>query len=158
VDRVVPILPQRRYEQLFSRRSFLDVFISAVAAIFALLTAGVTLIFLSRSGEERRQRHIMRVSSVKRFKERPYHVVDDRGKSIIVVRTAQGDYHALSAICTHSEICQVEWSAARQELLCPCHRAAFDVFGNVLHGPPPQPLRSYAVEVIGESVYLKLRS
>jgi cytochrome b6-f complex iron-sulfur subunit len=155
-ERVVPILPQRRYERIFSRRSFIDVFVGSIAAVFALLTGAAGLLFLSRSGEERRKRKILRAGSVADFEQRGYRLVDYEGKPIMVIRSGTGGYHALSATCTHSEVCQVEWRPNRQELECPCHRAAFDVFGNVLHGPPPRPLPVYPVEVIGDGVYLKV--
>ena len=61
----------------------------------------------------------------------------------------------VSSICTHSEVCQVEWDAKREQVVCPCHRSAYDVFGNVLHGPPPRPLRTYPVSVIDGGVYIK---
>lgn len=157
VAQSVPILPQRRYERVFSRRSFLDVTIAVSTGLLALVTGVVSFLFLSRSGEERRQRNIVRVGKVTDFDRRTYRLVDHDGAPIIVIRSAGGDYHALSAICTHSEVCQVGWSSERQELQCPCHRAAFDLFGNVLHGPPPRPLRSYSVDVVEDAVYLKVR-
>ena len=66
-------------------------------------------------------------------------------------------FRALSAICTHSEVCQVTWDPAREQVLCPCHNAAFDTYGNVLHGPPPRPLRTYPVSVIDGQVYVRIR-
>ncbi len=154
-ERVVPILPQRRYERLLSRRSFLDVFIAVVAGLLAIVAAAVASLFLSRSGEERRKSNLVKAGSVADYDQRPSRLVDHEGRPILVFRSATGEFHALSAICTHSEVCTVQWNADRQEIACPCHRAAFDVFGNVRHGPPPRPLPVVPVEVIGDSVFLK---
>ena len=156
VERLVEVLPQRRYEHVFSRRSFLDVFIASAVGLLALITTFLGVMFLGRSGEELRRKSLLRVGSLAEFEARPYKNIDDRGRQIIVMQAAGGDFHALSRICTHSEICHVDWTPDRQELRCPCHLAAFDVFGNVLHGPPPRPLRSYPVQVIGDEIYLKL--
>ena len=158
VAMVVPLLPQRRYERLFSRRSLGDLLAASILGILGLLAAGATALFLSPSGARRRQRDVVRAGSVTDFERRPWQRVDVKGRPVLVVRTANGEFHALSAICTHLEICQVEWNRAGQELVCPCHRAAFDVHGNVLHGPPPRPLPTHAVAVIGDGVYVRLRA
>ena len=53
---------------------------------------------------------------------------------------------ALSNICTHLS-CRVTWEDGRQEYVCPCHDAQFDIVGDVLSGPPPRPLDSYEIKV-----------
>lgn len=78
------------------------------------------------------------------------------GKTIILIRDAMGRFHALSAVCTHSDVCLVEWEGETQELVCPCHKAMFDVRGNVLEGPPPRPLPLYPVRVVQGAVFVKL--
>ena len=57
---------------------------------------------------------------------------------VFVVR--QGDQvTVLSNACTHLS-CRVNWKEDRQEFVCPCHDAAFDINGLVFSGPPPRPL------------------
>lgn len=41
---------------------------------------------------------------------------------------------ALSTRCTHLG-CRVEYDQTRNELICPCHKSAYDVQGNRLRGP-----------------------
>ncbi|MBS3780015.1 MAG: Rieske 2Fe-2S domain-containing protein [Desulfovermiculus sp.] len=41
---------------------------------------------------------------------------------------------ALSTRCTHLG-CRVEFDQTRNELICPCHKSAYDVQGNRLRGP-----------------------
>jgi len=75
-------------------------------------------------------------------------------KPVIVVNTAQGGIKAFSAICTHLG-CVVEWDAARQFILCPCHDGRFNaVTGAVISGPPPAPLPPVQVAVEGENIYV----
>ncbi|HEV8590008.1 MAG TPA: Rieske (2Fe-2S) protein [Pyrinomonadaceae bacterium] len=67
--------------------------------------------------------------------------------SAILVRSADGTYHAFGQQCTHLS-CPVYYAAAHQRLECPCHEGAFDATtGNVLYGPPPRPLDVIEVEV-----------
>ena len=66
--------------------------------------------------------------------------------SAILVRTADGAYHAYGQKCTHLS-CPVYYSRDHQRLECPCHEGAFDAAtGNVLYGPPPRPLDTIDVE------------
>lgn len=60
--------------------------------------------------------------------------------SAILIRTADGAYHAFGQKCTHLS-CPVYYSRDHQRLECPCHEGAFDVAtGDVLYGPPPRAL------------------
>jgi nitrite reductase/ring-hydroxylating ferredoxin subunit len=66
--------------------------------------------------------------------------------SAILIRTADGAYHAYGQKCTHLS-CPVYYSRDQQRLECPCHEGAFDVAtGNVLYGPPPRALDAIALE------------
>ena len=67
--------------------------------------------------------------------------------SAILIRTADGTYHAYGQKCTHLS-CPVYYSRNDQRLECPCHEGAFDVAtGNVLYGPPPRALDRIEVEM-----------
>ena len=66
--------------------------------------------------------------------------------SAILVRTADGAFHAYGQKCTHLS-CPVYYSRDHQRLGCPCHEGAFDAAtGNVLYGPPPRALDVIEVE------------
>src|SRR5678815_4690494 len=66
--------------------------------------------------------------------------------SAILIRTADGAYHAYGQKCTHLS-CPVYYSRDHQRLECPCHEGAFDpTTGDVLYGPPPRALDTIAVE------------
>ena len=67
--------------------------------------------------------------------------------SAILVRSADGSYHAFGQKCTHLS-CPVYYSRDHQKLECPCHEGAFDAAtGNVLYGPPPRALDSIDIEI-----------
>jgi Rieske Fe-S protein len=66
--------------------------------------------------------------------------------SAILIRTADGAYHAYGQKCTHLS-CPVYYSRDHQRLECPCHEGAFDAAtGNVLYGPPPRALDAIDLE------------
>lgn len=78
--------------------------------------------------------------------------------SAILIRTADGAYHAYGQKCTHLS-CPVYYSRDHQRLECPCHEGAFDVAtGDVLYGPPPRPLDVIEVEVRDAQVWVTGRN
>lgn len=67
--------------------------------------------------------------------------------SAILIRAADGSYHAYGQKCTHLS-CPVYYSRDDQRLECPCHEGAFNATtGDVLYGPPPRALDVIAVEM-----------
>jgi Rieske Fe-S protein len=66
---------------------------------------------------------------------------------VFVVRGADNSVMVISNRCTHLS-CRVNWSEEKQEFLCPCHDAQFDINGKVLGGPPPRPLDTYANDTV----------
>jgi cytochrome b6-f complex iron-sulfur subunit len=77
------------------------------------------------------------------------------GEEYVIVRRSETSFHALSATCTHSEVCRVAWDGERRQLVCPCHKGVFDLAGNVVSGPPPRPLTRREVVVRNGEVYVK---
>jgi Rieske Fe-S protein len=78
--------------------------------------------------------------------------------SAILIRTADGAYHAYGQKCTHLS-CPVYYAREHQRLECPCHEGAFDAAtGNVLYGPPPRALDAINVELRDGQVWAIGRS
>ena len=78
--------------------------------------------------------------------------------SAILIRTADGAYHAYGQKCTHLA-CPVYYARDHQRLECPCHEGAFDAAtGNVLYGPPPRALDVIQVEERDGQVWATGRS
>jgi cytochrome b6-f complex iron-sulfur subunit len=72
---------------------------------------------------------------------------------VLVIHAADG-FHALSAVCTHLG-CIVYWDEQRSAIACPCHAAYFNINGAVVSGPPPAPLPTYQVEVVGGQILVQ---
>jgi cytochrome b6-f complex iron-sulfur subunit len=77
---------------------------------------------------------------------------DLKGQRLNIVNTGD-EFIALSTQCTHLG-CQVFWKEREKLFFCPCHDGFFDARGNVVKGPPPAPLTTYKVEVVGQSIYI----
>lgn len=70
-------------------------------------------------------------------------VISVGGRSILVVRTGDQTFVALSAVCTHAG-CTVHYAAAANDVACPCHGSTFALDGTVTHGPATRPLAMFA--------------
>jgi len=75
----------------------------------------------------------------------------------VLVNTAEGQLLALSAVCTHLT-CTVRYEGDSSTLFCPCHNGRFDLAGNVISGPPPAPLETFQVEVVGEDIFVSKKA
>lgn len=69
----------------------------------------------------------------------------------ILVHTAQGEYKAFSAVCTHLN-CTVQYDQVASHIWCACHNGHFDLNGRVISGPPPRPLEEFNVSIRGEDI------
>jgi cytochrome b6-f complex iron-sulfur subunit len=69
----------------------------------------------------------------------------------LLVRTATGEYKAMSATCTHLS-CTVQFREDTRQVWCACHNGVYDLNGRNVSGPPPRPLEAYDVHVQGEDV------
>jgi len=74
----------------------------------------------------------------------------------LLVRTADGEYRALSATCTHLN-CTVQYRSDVREVWCACHNGFYDLNGRNVAGPPPRPLDSYVVHINGDDVVVSRR-
>ena len=68
-----------------------------------------------------------------------------------------GQLSAISGVCTHQG-CLLRHNEAEGQLDCPCHRAAFGLQGNVIEGPPPRPLPTFQVSLVGDRVLVPRRT
>ncbi|TNE43625.1 MAG: hypothetical protein EP343_32945 [Deltaproteobacteria bacterium] len=66
-----------------------------------------------------------------------------KGTDVVVVRTGQNAFSAVSNVCTHNG-CKVQWAGS--SLDCPCHGSSFAADGTVNNGPARNPLTKYPVE------------
>jgi nitrite reductase/ring-hydroxylating ferredoxin subunit len=152
---VLPILSQREYRYLRTRRRMLAGLAGGLGALTALGAGIPVLGFLLPPKGVLPDRDLVRAAGRDEIPERSGRRLTLFGQPLMLIRMDDERWYALSAICTHMNICQLDWNAERRELVCPCHGGAFDVYGNVVQGPPSVPLQSYAVEHIGPDVFVR---
>lgn len=86
---------------------------------------------------------------ISEFKPNTGAVMKFGSKPAIVIRTAEGDFKAFTAVCTHLQ-CTVQYKSDTSQIWCACHNGLYDLTGNVVSGPPPRPLESFTVNLRGE--------
>ncbi len=81
----------------------------------------------------------------------------ETGKAEVVVANAGGEFYAVGAICTHALGYLDQGELDGYDLVCPLHDGHFDVrTGQVLSGPPEEPLCSYKVYVRDGVVHVQI--
>jgi cytochrome b6-f complex iron-sulfur subunit len=63
---------------------------------------------------------------------------------IIIFRTSETSYLALSKLCTHSQ-CTITYNHTTGNMPCPCHGSTFTTDGAVTKGPAASNLKKYSV-------------
>jgi cytochrome b6-f complex iron-sulfur subunit len=74
----------------------------------------------------------------------------------LLIRTASGEYRAMSATCTHLS-CTVQYRDDLHEVWCACHNGKYDLNGRNISGPPPRPLEVFEVQVRGDEIFVRRR-
>jgi len=71
----------------------------------------------------------------------------------IVIHTEEG-LKAYSAVCTHFA-CICKWDSEKQIIFCPCHEGYFEPLGGeVVSGPPPQPLEKITLTIDNGEIFI----
>ena len=73
--------------------------------------------------------------------------------NLIVIRSSDTVYIALSKLCTH-DACTVTYNSSTKQLPCPCHGSKFSDAGAVLNGPASSPLKKYNVKIEGTTLVI----
>jgi glycine/D-amino acid oxidase-like deaminating enzyme/nitrite reductase/ring-hydroxylating ferredoxin subunit len=76
-------------------------------------------------------------------------IVRDGLKKLAVYRDTAGQFHGLSANCTHLG-CVVGWNSGEGTWDCPCHGSRFATDGRALNGPAVQPLAAAEVPILAK--------
>lgn len=74
----------------------------------------------------------------------------------LLIRTADGEYRAMSAVCTHLS-CTVQYRPDMREVWCACHNGTYNLDGRNISGPPPRPLEAFNVQVRGDEIFVSRR-
>ena len=133
----------------FDRRTFLD----ALLAVGFVSTAAAIAYPVSRflippaSGEAATASAV--AAKAASLKANSGMIFKFGSKPGIVVRTADGEVRAFSAVCTHLD-CTVQFKPDTSQLWCACHNGLYDLGGNVVSGPPPRGLEKFVVNLRGD--------
>lgn len=76
------------------------------------------------------------------------------GQPGLLVHTAEGEYRAFSAVCTHLA-CTVQYRHDLRAVWCACHNGRYDLDGKIVSGPPPRPLERYDVHLEGDDIIVE---
>lgn len=79
--------------------------------------------------------------------EKGFKILRFGNEPVILIRVAEDDFRAFSAVCTHLA-CIVTFRKELQLIWCYCHNGVFDLTGKNIAGPPPRPLPAYQVHVL----------
>ncbi len=126
-------------EQSFSRRHFLELVGLGAIAVAAAGSVALTGSYLSPN-VVREPPTRFAAGSPDEFP--PGSVTLNREQKVYIVRTREGAFYALGAVCTHLG-CITNWKPEDNLIACPCHGSKFDRDGNVVGGPAPRPLPRY---------------
>lgn len=87
------------------------------------------------------------------FPVNSYKIVKFGRKPVILVKSDDGSYVALSATCTHLD-CIVQYKKDTQQIWCACHNGVYDLTGRNVSGPPPRPLDNYTVKIVNDEIII----
>jgi cytochrome b6-f complex iron-sulfur subunit len=140
-----------------SKRSFLRLILSG--GVVALLGSVLYPIFAYLKPPKQGE---VDVSSVKAGKVGDFakdsgQIVKFGTKPVILLRTADGNFRAFSATCTHLD-CTVQYKKEIGLIWCACHNGKYDLNGRNVSGPPPRPLDEYKVVLQGDEVLISRKA
>jgi len=136
------------------RRTFLDAIIAASGAVLgAFILYPIARYLVPPKAPEAATR---RVVAAKQDEVPPggFKIFPFGGEPGILIRGKDGGYRALSAVCTHLG-CTVQLRPDGQSIWCACHNGLYDLEGRNVSGPPPRPLESFVVHVVGGDVVVE---
>jgi Rieske Fe-S protein len=81
-------------------------------------------------------------------------LVQSSAANVLVSRTAQDTFTAVTAVCTH-EACTIN-GVSGSIYVCPCHGSQFSATGGVVKGPAAQPLRQFTTRFSGNILTITL--
>jgi cytochrome b6-f complex iron-sulfur subunit len=136
-------------DSVFDRRTFLDALLATGFVSTAVAVAYPVSQFLipPASGEPATQSASAGPAAA--LKPNSAAIFKFGSKPGIVLRTADGEIRAFSAVCTHLD-CTVQFKSDTSQLWCACHNGTYDLGGNVVAGPPPRGLEKFVVNLRGE--------
>lgn len=136
--------PERRKALVWLSRAFLALWVPTAGAVAAAFLKAPT-------NEMCPGERLLRAGTLSSLAVGEARMVRHGVEPVFVIRTAEAQVLAISAICTHMR-CVLKWRRDSSTFQCPCHDGAFDKTGNVLSGPPKKPLTQYPIEIRADEI------
>jgi cytochrome b6-f complex iron-sulfur subunit len=141
-------MPDSKSSSPISRRHFFELVGVGAIATAALGSTALSIDFLApRVLQEPPTRFV--VGSPSDFPPGSVRLFREHG--VYVIRTGEGAFRALSAVCTHLG-CLTAWKAAESVIACPCHGSRFGIDGQVVGGPAPRPLAALQMTIADDGL------
>ena len=140
-----------------SKRDFLKIFLTGGVMAWAAAVLYPIFSYLKPPIQNEVAVTSVRVGKLADIQPESGTIVRFGDKPVILIRSADGKLHALSATCTHLD-CTVQYRKDMGMIWCACHNGMYDLNGKVVSGPPPAPLEEYAVRVRGDEVVISRRA
>lgn len=121
------------------------IFASLVSFVYPVLRYLIPPAVLDLGGDE------TVASKVGDLKPNGYKIFRFGSRPAVLVMTAEGEYRALSAVCTHLS-CTVQYRNDLRQIWCACHNGLYDLNGRNISGPPPRPLEPFQVHIRGDEI------
>lgn len=131
------------------RRRFLDAAITSVAAGVGVAAAYPLVRFLEPVANAAQSEVVLGPSAD--FERGTARTASLGERPIVVIRGADGSFHAFVAICTHLR-CVVRYVPEHDWIECPCHDGRFTAAGRPLAGPVSRSLQALPVSVVDGAV------
>lgn len=135
------------------RRWFLNGFVGATFTALAAVVIYPIIRFLSPPRIPESTTNRVLAAKVSELAEKKWKIFPFGSEPGIVIEVAAGEYRAYSAMCTHLS-CTVQYEDESKRIWCACHNGWYDLSGRNIAGPPPHPLDTYEVNVVGEDIFV----
>jgi Rieske Fe-S protein len=90
---------------------------------------------------------------VSEFPDNSSKIIKFGRKPVLLVKTVEGNFIALSATCTHLD-CIVQYKEDTKQIWCACHNGIYDMTGRNISGPPPRSLENFEVKVVNYEIII----
>lgn len=140
-------------ESLITRRQFLNGCLVGIGALFAAQSSYPLLRLLMPPESEMGPAEVKLSPGEFNLAPNSAKIFPFGHKPALLIKTEAGEWVCLSAICTHFE-CTVHYDPELRQIVCPCHKGFFDVYGMNIKGPPSRPLKSYEVKEIPDGLLI----
>ena len=137
--------------QLTTRRRFLDYLLgtSAIATLGAILYPIIR--FMAPPHVVEAMQNSVVAAKLSELPPNSGKIFKFGSKPGLLIRTANGELKAFSAVCTHLE-CIVQYRPDTKQIWCACHNGQYNLNGENIGGPPPRPLEAYPVNTRGDDI------